>query len=195
MKIGLYGGTFDPIHNGHLIIAEWTYEALDLDEIIFIPAFIPPNKQESGISSAEIRMDMLKLAVNSNPHFSVSDYEIQKADISYTLQTVCHFREQLNLSRDELFFLIGTDSLNEFHEWHKPDEILQNCTMVVYPRLSSSDCTHPSVENLVILQAPIIGISSTIIRQRVSQHRSIKYMVSESVSEYISQHRLYEKIT
>jgi len=121
MKTCLFGGTFDPPHFGHLIVAQTIFEAEHFDKIVFIPAHIPPHKKGQKISSLELRLEMLKIAIKDNPNFEISDIEIKRGGISYSLETIRDYKEQTELSRDELFYLIGSDSLKLFHEWENPE--------------------------------------------------------------------------
>jgi nicotinate-nucleotide adenylyltransferase len=195
MKIGLLGGTFDPVHYGHLIIAEWARDVLSLDRLFFIPAFIPPHKQDKKFSQADVRMEMVKRAIDAHPTFEVSDFEVMKHDVSFSIDTILYFKKKFNLNASELFFIIGSDSLKEFGGWRQPARIVKNCTLTVYPRYDIEIASEeiPSAQTIIMLQAPIIDISSTMIRERIAQHKSIRYLVPDSVERYIRQYRIYEK--
>ena len=195
MIIGLYGGTFDPIHFGHLFLSEWIREKLMLDKIIFIPAYIPPHKQIQEISHADHRSKMVAIAIEDNPFFEISSYEIEKRNISYSIETIMHFRRKYHLSANQLYFFIGSDSLMDFETWHMPNQILGNSRVVVYRRFSADFSTvrKEYLEKVMLVDNPLIEISSSEIRRRVAKGLSIKYMVSPKVGTFIHAHSLYEK--
>lgn len=196
MRIGIYGGTFDPIHFGHLILSEWIRESLDLEKIIFIPAFIPPHKTEKTITPPSDRKRMLLMAIENNPCFRMSDYELEKQGVSFSIDTITYYRERYGLDKSDLYFLIGSDSLHDFHTWHQPEKILSLCEVVVYHRPGYDvDAVDPKWKNSVhIYNNPRIEISSTVIRARVALGLSIKYMLPSNVEKYIRDHSLYQKI-
>ena len=194
MKIGLYGGTFDPVHIGHLLLAEWIRDELDLHEIIFIPAAIPPHKQDATISPPGIRWQMLKLSIQGNPSFKISDFELKNENVSYSLKTIQHYRHTLKKSRDNLFFLIGADNLATFSSWYKPNQILKNCQVVVYRRTGSTTADVPDeyITKMKIMKNPLIDISSSEIRNRIRNGQSVKYMIPQSVEALIYEKNLYK---
>jgi len=189
-KVGIFGGTFDPIHNGHLITAQSVREIRDLDKIIFIPSFISPHKANVNSASPEHRMKMLKLAVEGVSFFEVSDYEIKKEGISYTIDTLKEFKKKY----DDIEFIIGYDNIFKFHTWKDPDEIMKLAKILVLKRKSSSP--HPFedkyVERAIFVQTRGIEISATDIRERVKQGMPIHYLVPEKVKEYIYSFNLYK---
>ncbi len=189
-KVGIFGGTFDPIHHGHLITAQSVREIRDLDKIIFIPSFISPHKADVNSASPEHRMSMLKLAVDGIDFFEVSDYEILKEGISYTIDTLKEFKKKY----DELEFIIGYDNIFKFHTWKEPDEIMKLTKVLVLKRKSSKP--HPFddkyVEQATFVQTRGIEISSTDIREKVTQGMPIHYLVPEKVKEYIYSFNLYK---
>lgn len=194
MKIGLYGGTFDPVHFGHLLLAEWLREELNLREIIFIPAAIPPHKQDKSITSSELRWQMLKLAIQGNPSFKISDFELKNKNISYSLRTILHFRNALKISSDNIFFLIGADNLETFSSWYKPDEIIKNCQIVVYRRPGNTlaNVSEKYLKKMKIMHNPLIEISSSDIRNRIGNGQSVKYMIPSPVEALIYENNLYK---
>lgn len=195
MKVGLYGGTFDPIHMGHLLLAEWARDKFNLTKVIFVPTLIPPHKQHHNITSAHQRFEMVRLAIQGNPHFEVSNIEIKRKDVSYSIETIVKFRRRYQLSKKQLYFLIGADSLIEFSSWRTPRQILKNCQVAVYRR-SNFDVSKAEAEylnNVIIIDNPLIDISSSDIRERILKGKSIKYMVSPSVEEFISKSAIYKK--
>lgn len=192
MKIGLYGGTFDPVHCGHLIIAQYVKDELSLDKIYFIPASAPPHKTFKAEPS--LRYQMLQLAIAGNPGFAISDFEMTSSSVSYSVDTVAHFKNQFNLSRDGLFFIIGSDSFVDFPKWREPDQIVQLCQIVVFPRNRNdwSRAANRFKKQVIYLRsAPLIEISSTHIRTFVQQGRSIKYLVPDAVENFIASTKLY----
>ncbi|MBD3289411.1 nicotinate (nicotinamide) nucleotide adenylyltransferase [candidate division KSB1 bacterium] len=194
MNIGLYGGTFDPVHIGHLLLAEWIREELDLRKIIFIPAAIPPHKQEKEITPSKIRMQMLEYAIRGNSSFKISDFELRNDDVSYSLTTILHFRESLKISRDNLFFIIGADNLVTFSSWHKPKEVLRNSSVVVYRRSGNklSDVPDEFLNEMLVMNNPLIDISSSEIRERIRDGKTIKYMVPPKIETLIFENNLYK---
>jgi len=188
MRIGIFGGTFNPIHSGHLIIAQEVLEQLKLDRIIFVPCFLPPHKIERKLAKANDRLKMVSLAVRSNRHFKVSGWEIKQKGISYTVDTVKHFN---NLFRDKasLFFIIGADNLKDLNRWKDSKAIMKLAKMVVVNRPGQS------LKNLrkefIPVLIPGIDIASSLIRRRISQKRGIDYFLPSNVKAYIKKRRLY----
>jgi len=193
MKIGLFGGTFDPIHIGHLIIAEWIYEELQLEKIIFIPAGDPPHKQSKYISSVKHRLEMVRLAIEDNSKFDISEFEAEKIGKSYSVETLKEFSEVYK-SQATLFWIIGSDSLIDLPNWFQPDKIYELSTVVVYPRMDFEveKASRHLREKSLIVAAPQIEISSTEIRNRVSNGPTIRYLVPSKVEEYICTNGLYK---
>ncbi len=193
MKIGIMGGTFDPIHNAHIIIARYAKEQYELDEVMFMTGGNPPHK--SGITDKLVRNKMTELGVDGE--FKINTYEIDKEDYSYSLHTLEHFKE--TNPDDEIYFIIGEDSLRDISKWYKPQEILKLCTLLVFPRTSFENLNEVIKEtkltldgDILPINAPIIGLSSTMIRERIRKGKSIKYMVPDNVASYIHQNRLYK---
>jgi nicotinate-nucleotide adenylyltransferase len=189
-KVGIFGGTFDPIHHGHLITAQSVREIRDLDKIIFIPSFISPHKADVNSASPEHRMNMLKLAVERIDFFEVSDYEIKKEGISYTIDTLKEFKKKY----DELEFIIGYDNIFKFHTWKNPDEIMKITEILVLKRKSSLPPPHEDkyVKSALFVETRGIEISATDIREKVKQGMPIHYLVPEKVKEYIYSFNLYK---
>ncbi len=189
-KVGIFGGTFDPIHHGHLITAQSVREIRDLDKIIFIPSFISPHKADVNSASPEHRMNMLKLAVDGIDFFEVSDYEINKEGISYTIDTLKEFKKKY----DELEFIIGYDNIFKFHTWKNPDEIMKTTKILVLKRKSSLPPPHEDkyVKSALFVETRGIEISATDIREKVKQGMPIHYLVPEKVKEYIYSFNLYK---
>lgn len=192
MKVGLFGGTFDPIHVGHLIAAQEAGERLGLDEVVFVPSGIPPHKDSLRISSPESRLEMTRLGIEGNEHFGLSDLEVRRESTSFTIETVSHFRHALG-DRAELFLIVGADSILEISTWKDPHGLVSKCRPVVVSR-PGFDLTklEPWLRECVrILDGVLVGISSTDIRERVASGRSIRYLVPPSVAAYIFEHKLY----
>ncbi len=201
--IGLLGGTFDPIHYGHLVIAEEVWSVLHLDEMVFIPAGHPPHKRGHSITSAEHRVAMLELAVASNPHFAISLIDVERSGPSYTVDTVRELREEWGTNVG-LYFVIGWDSLEELHLWYDPIGILEQLTYLVAVRRpgyieepgykDQLEARLPGIkERLLVIPVPQLAISATELRQRVAEGRPIKYQTPESVEQYIAEHGLYQQ--
>lgn len=193
MKTCLFGGTFDPPHFGHLIVAQTIFEAEHFDKIVFVPAHIPPHKKERKISSVALRLEMLKIATMDNPNFEISDIELKRGGISYSLETIHTYKEQTGLDREDLYYLIGSDSLKQFQTWQNPKAILEECQLIVAirPGFRPSDIPNWILAKVQFANIPRIEISSTQIRARWVQDKTIRYMVTQPVWTYINKHNLY----
>jgi nicotinate-nucleotide adenylyltransferase len=183
MRVGIYGGTFDPVHHGHLILARQALEEFKLDEVVFVPAAESPFKIHNHTALAADRLAMLRLAIADEDGFSVDPLEIERGGISYSIDTVEMFRRRD--PQAELFFLVGEDNADRFTEWHRFEELKKLVCFVVLTR--SEELQSP--EYPVVQRR--IEISSTEIRNRVANQEPITYLVPESVKRYIEQHQLY----
>ena len=203
-RVGLMGGTFDPVHYGHLVVAEEVYAALDLAEMLFVPAGQPPHKPNRVVTGAQHRLAMLELAIAGNPHFSISRVDLDRPGPSYTVETLRLLREQWG-ELTALYFVIGWDSLEDLLTWYDPAGILQQLSYLVAvrrPGYNERDGYRDSLEarlpgikqRLLVVPAPQFDISSTDLRQRVAEKRPIKYQVPESVEKYIKQYKLYQQV-
>ncbi len=185
-KIGLFGGTFDPVHIGHLIIAESVGEYAGLDTVIFIPSANPPHKSSDMMFSAEERFKMLSLAVNDNPRFVVSDVEMKRDGPSYTIDTIKEMKAAFPQDT-ELLFILGMDNLFEIDLWKNPHEIIKECKLLVARRVCD-ECGEIPVwlkEYVEMVDVPLIGISSSDIRRRIKNGESIRYLVPDAAVEVI----------
>ena len=191
-KIGVMGGTFDPVHIAHLAIAETAVEQLELSKLIFIPAWIAPHKtdKEDMAESAVHRLNMLKLAIADNKKFEVSDLELKREGTSYTIDTLKQLQQQYGLNMN-LFLLIGSDNYLTFNSWCNPDEICSLCSIIVYNRPGSLIKKIRSPFRL--LNGPEFGLTSTWLRNRIKNNNCVKYFVPEPVLDYINQHNIYMK--
>lgn len=195
-KLGIFGGTFDPIHNGHLFIAEEARSALSLDEVIFVPSGTPPHKS-TRYASAEDRYNMTALAVKDNDLFTVSRYETELSGKCYTSETIKEFAKVF--SQSELFFVTGDDTLIDIMSWHEPREIIQRARIITvgrpgYSRDALDDLPEDFLRAIIRVESPKLDISSTCIRARIAARKSIRYLVPQSVIEYIEEHELYRNI-
>lgn len=188
-KVGLFGGSFDPIHYGHLIIAEWLLSELQLDRVVFIPVAYHPFKSKKNLSPSFHRFKMVQMAIQPFSYFEVSDYEIKQNKISYTIDTLRYFRQQL--PQTSFYFFIGGDNLSEFTLWKDYQSLLELATFVVYSRAKETLPPELPAEKFVFAKAPLIEISSTLIRQRLKQGKPIQSLVPLEVWQYIQKHGLY----
>jgi nicotinate-nucleotide adenylyltransferase len=188
-KIGLFGGTFDPVHLGHLIIAQAVLENAGLDRMIFIPSARPPHKGHEMMFDAGDRLAMLSRAIRGNPSFAVSDIEMRRSGLSFTIDTIREMKA-LHPPGTEFFFLVGRDNLYEIETWRDPHDILAECTLLVAERVCSDERIIPPwiMETVHSVPAPVIEISSTDIRTRIREGRSIRYLVPEGVAEMIQKY-------
>lgn len=190
-KVGIFGGSFDPIHFGHLITAQILLEKRCLDKIIFVPAYIAPHKIKYDYSAPEHRYNMTKLAIQSHPKFEISDIEINRKDISYTYDTLLEFSHK----HETLELIIGFDNLITFDRWHRSDEILNLAELVVLKRTYDREIKNPNkyFADAVFVDTPTIEISGTEIRNRILNNSPIDYFVPASVNQYIIKNDLYSK--
>jgi len=194
LKVCLFGGTFDPPHNAHFIIAEAIRENLALNKIIFIPAYRPPHKFEvKPVTPVEHRIAMLKACIDDIPQFEYSDIEIVRGGVSYTIDTIREVKREQNISSKDLHFLIGSDSLAEFKSWKDWESILEESQVIVArrPRFEKSDIDHDIIKRVKFLNLPRMEISSTEIRDRFHAGRMTRFYVPSVVLEYIQRNRLY----
>lgn len=194
-RIGVLGGTFDPIHYGHLAAAEEARAKLSLREVVFVVAGLPPHKLGEEITPAEDRYAMVELAISSNPHFSLSRIDMDRPGPSYTVDTIALLRQKWT---EEIYFIMGMDSLMEIDTWHEPQRLIQLCRLVAVerpgyePDLERLEETIPGITaRTEIIDMPEVDISSTDLQRRVREGLPIKYQVPPEVEEYIYQHRLY----
>jgi nicotinate-nucleotide adenylyltransferase len=196
VNIGVLGGTFDPIHMGHLVVAEEARIKLGFSEVLFVPAGQPWLKLDRNITSAVHRVEMVRRAIADNPHFKLSTLEVERAGPSYTVDTLTMLKKQLG-SEASLFFILGRDTLAELPLWKEPKKLVQLCRLVVAPRLGSKDLKRLKTEipglldKVIQLDMPVIGISSSEIRQRRAQGLPIRYLVPLQVEQYIAGYKIY----
>jgi len=200
MRLGIFGGTFDPVHYGHLLLAECCREQCRLDAVWFLPAAVPPHKRGRQLTPAPQRIEMLELAIAGHESFSVSRYEADRGGISYTAQTLAHFQQQD--PHGQLFFLLGADMLHDLPNWHEPRQVCELATAVVVHRSGAERLDLACLSQVVSaeridqirdhqVEMPEIGISSTEIRRRVATGLSIRYQTPRAVEKYIQTHALY----
>jgi len=198
MNIGVMGGTFDPIHIGHLIVAEEVTARLGLAEVLFVPAGQPWLKPDSPVAAAEHRVEMVRLAIADKPYFKLSTVEIERAGPSYTVDTIAQLQGRLGAG-DELVFILGWDSLAELPRWKEPLRLIKMCRLLAVPRPGYSAPDLDALEALIpglsqrvtLIDKPEIDISASEIRRRIARGLSIHHLVPEPVEKYIKQHRLY----
>ncbi len=212
MRVGLFGGSFNPIHFGHLRSAEEDREALALDLVYFIPAASPPHKTEGELAPAEHRLAMVRLATKGNRHFMVSDAEIRRMGRSYTVDTARHFLQTLR-QPSTLFLLMGADAFADLETWKDADTLVTLCSIAVHTRIGADESNHsagavavlkrfgyireqdhyvhPSGQTLSFVQTTILPISATLIREKLRRKESVRYLLPTDVEEYIERHGFY----
>lgn len=193
MRLGILGGTFDPVHIGHLILAETARTGLALERVVFVPAGNPWRKEGREVTAAEHRLAMTRLAIADNNAFTIDDREVRHKGPSYTVETLTEMRRSLP-EGSELYFIVGADALADMVHWRDPTGIARQAMVAVAPRqgsdLEGSSLPFPS-ERLVRVDMPYVGISSTWLRERARQRLSLRYLVPEAVEAYIREHGLY----
>ena len=189
-NIGIFGGTFNPPHLGHLIVAEYVRAMLSLDVVYFVPSFISPHKRRGEDRLAKHRLNMVRLAIRKNAVFASSDFEIKQKDTSYTYRTIENFKKRFRHSR--LFVLLGADNFVDFKTWKYPDRIGELATVVVMSRPMHVPGTRANAGlSAKFIEVPGIEISSTDIRNRVRRGKSIRYLVPDAVEKYIMKNGVY----
>lgn len=212
-RIGLFGGTFNPIHFGHLRAAQEVLEYFALDKIIFIPSAVPPHKQTGNLADAEDRLEMIRLAIDNCSQFEVSDVELRRSGHSYTIDTVIYFRTLMPESR--LYFIIGSDAFWEIDSWKSYKELFSLISFIVMARPGSDHkilehylkteiseqyrfsesqnaCIHPEQQPVFGISGSLLDISSTQIRALIGQNRSVRFLFPESVENFIKHNRLFK---
>jgi len=195
--LGVLGGTFDPIHHGHLVAAQEAWWQLGLEKVLFLPAGLPPHKRGRRISAAAHRLRMAELAIAGKPHFAVSRVDLERQGPSFTLDTLLLLRKEVG-PEEALFFIEGADSLADILKWHEPQGILELCELAVVRRpgvtidLAKLEVRLPGLTSKVHwIEMPWLDISSSDVRARVKQGKPISYLVPDRVEEYVSAQSLY----
>ncbi|QGG47239.1 nicotinate-nucleotide adenylyltransferase [Heliorestis convoluta] len=198
-KIGIMGGTFDPIHYGHLVTAEAAAERFNLSPVVFVPSGRPPHKQKQKVTDSRERLRLTELATLSNCRFRISDIEVKRTGYSYTIDTVQWFYHHYGPNL-ELYFITGADAIVEIMSWHQVERLIQYCQFIaVYRPGYERDHLHKTIaqwsvefsQRIHLIEVPALAISSTDIRERLQKGRSIKYLVPEPVEHYIRAQQLY----
>jgi nicotinate-nucleotide adenylyltransferase len=200
MRLGLFGGSFDPIHLGHLMLAESAREQCKLEQVWFLPAAVPPHKMGRKLTSGEKRIEMIELAIGGHPGFSVSSYEIDRGGVSYTVQTLGHFRGED--PDGELFFILGADMLADLPNWREVATVCELALPIVACRAGNAEPDFGCLTSIAPperieeirrhrIESPRIELSSTEIRRRVAEGSSIRYRTPRAVEKYIETHGLY----
>jgi nicotinate-nucleotide adenylyltransferase len=203
MRLGLFGGTFDPVHYGHLLLAECCREQCQLDEVWFLPAATPPHKQSRPLTPAAQRIEMLQLAVGGHRPFQVCALEIERGGVSYTVDTLAELAQQE--PGRELFFLLGADSLDDLPHWREPARLCQMAVPVAVCRPGAPEPNYDVLAPLVpperlaeirrhLVNMPQIGLSSREIRSRIAAGESIRFRTPRAVEKYIQSHELYRQV-
>lgn len=200
MNVGVLGGTFDPVHNGHLIVAEEAKARLNLVEVIFVPAGQPWLKTDRPITPAKPRLQMLRLALAEKSYFKLSTMEIERAGPSYTIDTIIELQGQPNAA-DELFFILGQDNLVQLPQWRDAPQLIQKCYLVAAPRpgsprpdLKALEASIPGIsQRVMLLDEPHVDVSASAIRDRVARGLSVRHLVPEPVNRYIKENGLYRR--
>jgi len=190
MKVGLYFGSFNPIHNGHLIIAQAVQEFAKLDEVWFIVSPQNPLKRNGSLLHEFDRFDMVKLAIDDNDRFRVSDIEFSMPRPSYTIDTLAYLKEKHKGKQFQL--IIGGDNLSIFPKWKNSQKIIEEFGLIVYPRPGAKQSELINHPNVIFIEAPLLDISATFIRKCIRENRTIRYLVPGKAAEYIADRKLYQ---
>ncbi|HEY4752203.1 MAG TPA: nicotinate-nucleotide adenylyltransferase [Candidatus Limnocylindrales bacterium] len=195
-SVGIFGGTFDPIHLGHLAVAEEAREALGLERVVFMPAFAPPHKPGRPVTAPEHRLAIVRLAVADNAAFEVSEAEIRRGGPSFTVDTLADLRDD---GLAEPWLILSSEALAGLPEWRQPERVLSLARLAVVPRVGFDplgpawlEARYPgAAERVRFLPGPLLPISGSVVRRRAAAGRSVRYLVPDAVAAYIAQHRLY----
>lgn len=202
MKIGIMGGTFDPIHNGHMMLAQYAYQMQHLDEVWFLPNGHPPHKSERTIETGiPDRMDMLRGAIEGTSYFKISSYEVDRTQISYSYETMEHFKAVY--PQHTFYFIVGADSLFSIESWRHPDRLLKVCHILAAYRddIDTDEEMMTQIQflrkkyhaKIAILKTPLYEVSSSEIRMMIKEGRDVSGLVPRNVKKYIAEHHLYEE--
>ncbi len=201
-SVGIFGGTFNPIHLGHLLVAQEVREKYGLKQVVFIPVYLPPHKSAKGVIEPKHRLNMIKKAIQGNPYFKVSNVEIARKGKSYTFDTIQFFRRRLGKGAP-LFFITGSDALNTLHHWYKIEQLLALCQFIIVPRpghpmppakrfLAQRLFSKKMLERIHYTKLKVVDISSSEIRRMVRDKRDVSYLVSKPIADYMKSHQLYK---
>ena len=198
MRTGIFGGTFDPIHNGHLAVAEYVRTEMSLDQVLFVPAGRPWFKEGQTVTDAMHRLEMTRLGVADNPRFAVSDTEVRRDGPTYTFDTLVELRREKGKGV-EFYLILGIDALNELHRWRKPCDVLDMAAIVGVTRPGSEAVDRAALDSIredasgevVIVDGPRIHISAADIRRRMSEGLSVRGIIPQAVEDYAKRHVLY----
>jgi nicotinate-nucleotide adenylyltransferase len=198
VKVGVFGGTFDPIHLGHLAAAEAIWSALELDKVIFVPAGQPWMKGGTPVSPVKDRVEMVRLAVSRRKAFELSTIEADRSGPSYAVDTMYALRRQLG-SGSDLFFLLGSDALIDIAKWREPQQLIELCQLVAFarpgvglPAMGDLEAAVPGIsQRLVLVEVPQVDVQATAVRRRIAEGRSVRRLVPRAVERYILEHGLY----
>lgn len=197
-KIGIMGGTFNPIHSAHLLMGRWAQEFAGLDAVLFIPAGCPYMKNNTGILEGKKRLHMVELSIQGQEDFTVSDIEIKRQGNTYTYETLQELHTQYPLA--ELYFIVGADSLYNLEKWVHPELILKNAVLIAAARngadlkeltLKASELSEKFGGNIQLMDFPAFDVSSTMLRERIREGKSIRYLTTDAVCDYIKDNQLY----
>ncbi len=189
LRIGLLGGSFDPPHAAHLVIAKTAKRQLRLDRVLFVPAYLPPHKRKGTSASPRDRLAMVRRALKGKRGFAISDIEIRRRGVSFTAVTLRSLRKRF--PRAEFWLLIGSDNVRQFHTWKWSEEIARNATLAVYRRKGGGVLRKNHRAKVITLRGPIVNLSSSAIRTMIARDRSVRGLVSEPVLQYIVSKKLY----
>ncbi|MBI2804370.1 MAG: nicotinate (nicotinamide) nucleotide adenylyltransferase [Planctomycetes bacterium] len=204
MRVGVFGGTFDPVHLGHLILAEQCREQARLDRVLFVPAALPPHKREQALTPFAQRVEMLTLAISGHSAFRVEELEKDRIGPSFTVDTLAHLQHAR--PGDDLFFILGSDSLRDLPLWYEPRRILELATLLIVERPDALMMPEPTLKGQLRLEedfalrmqaisSPLVAIASRDIRQRIASRRSVRYLIPRAVEAYIQDKGLYQNQT
>jgi nicotinate-nucleotide adenylyltransferase len=194
IRVALYGGAFDPVHCAHLRVAQYALQQAQLDRVLFIPAAQSPLKAHTPRTQDADRLQMLRLALAGQLNCEVDAYEIQKGGVSYTLDTVRHFRQRLG-ARVELFWIVGADQFEQLNRWHRIEELAALVVFLVLARPGSTLQPQPIAGlSYQVVEAPLMPESSSEVRKRCAQRRSVKGLVPDAVEAFISEQELYTNV-